>query len=85
MGDFASKRIREEEIMSTRYYSDDHSDGDAGGLSPAYSDDDIKKLQKKLAELRDKGILIGGDGPRETFRPVARVPGGLGRFLAERE
>ena len=81
MGDFASKGIREEEVMSTEH----HSDGAAESLSPAYSDDDIKKLQKKLAELRDKGILIGGDGPRGTLRPVARVPGGLKRFLAERE
>ena len=70
--------------MSTEYQSDQHSDGAAESHLPAYSDDDIKKLQKKLAELRDKGIVIGGDGPRGTFRPVARVPGGLGRFLAER-
>ena len=71
--------------MSTEYYSDHHSDGTAESPLPAHSDDDIKKLKKRLAELRDKGILIGGDGPRETLRPVARVPGGLKRFLAERE
>ena len=71
--------------MSTEHHSDQSSDGTTESLIPAYSDDEVKKLQKKLAELRDKGILIGGDGPRETLRPVARVPGGLKRFLAERE
>lgn len=71
--------------MSAEHHSDQHRDRSAEDLSSAYSDDDIKKLQKKLAELRGKGILIGGDGPRETLRPVARVPGGLKRFLAERE
>jgi len=35
--------------------------------------------------LRRQGILIGGYGPSKPFRPVARVPGGLARFLAERE
>ena len=71
--------------MSTEHQSDQYSDGAAENLLPAHSEDDIKKLQNKLSELRDKGILIGGDGPRETLRPVARVPGGLKRFLAERE
>jgi hypothetical protein len=71
--------------MSPEHRSDQHGDGAAENLSPAYSDNDFKELQKKLAELRDQSILIGGDGPRETLRPVARVPGGLKRFLAERE
>lgn len=45
----------------------------------------FKKLEKMLAELRRQGILIDGDGPRSALRPVARIPGGLDRFLAERE
>ena len=70
--------------MSTEHQSDQYSDGAAENPLSAHSEDDIKKLQKKLAELRDKGILLGGDGLRETLRPVARVSGGLERFLAER-
>ena len=71
--------------MSAEHHSDQHDDRAAKSLSPAYSAADIKKLKKRLAELRDQGILIGGDSPRKTLRPVARVPGGLERFLAERE
>ena len=41
-------------------------------------------LEKRLSELRAQGILSGGDGPRETLRPVAHVPGALERFLKAR-
>ncbi len=51
----------------------------------AQENEEFDKLQKKLAELRRQGILIGGYGPWKPFRPVARVPGGLARFLADRE
>ena len=46
--------------------------------------DDTNDIGPKLAELRGEGILIGGDGPLETLRPVAHVPGALARFLARR-
>ena len=41
-------------------------------------------LEKRLVELRAQGILSGGEGPRETLRPVAHVPGALERFLKAR-
>ena len=47
--------------------------------------EELDKLQRKLTELRRQGILIGGYSSWKPFRPVARVPGGLARFLAERE
>ena len=65
-----------------------HSNPEVGlqdSFCPAHSEEEFRELRQKLAELRAQGILSGGDGPRETLRPVARVPGGLERFLAERE
>lgn len=50
----------------------------------AHDSEELKELEKKLAELRAQGILSGGDGPRETLRPVAHVPGALERFLKAR-
>ena len=52
---------------------------------PAHSEEEINKLEERLAELRAQGILTEGDGPKGTLRPVARVPGALERFLSERE
>ena len=72
-------------MMNTENSTAQYCDGAAKSLSPACSNDEIKKLEKRLANLRDLGILFGGDGPREPLRPVARVPGGLERFLAERK
>lgn len=53
--------------------------------SSAQENEEVGKLQERLAELRRQGILNGGYGPCDTLRPVARVPGGLARFLADRE
>ena len=41
-------------------------------------------LDRRIAELHQQGILIGGEGPRETLRAIAYVPGGLKRFLERR-
>ena len=71
--------------MNTEDHSPQHENGAAESLTSAYSAEEIKELEMSLAELRAQGILIGGDGPREALRPVARVLGGLERFLAERE
>ena len=53
--------------------------------SLAQENEEFGKLQERLAELRRQGILNGGYSPCDTLRPVARVPGGLARFLADRE
>lgn len=71
--------------MNTEDNSAKHEDGTSDKPLPAHPEEATKELEKRLAELRAQGILFGGDGPRETLRPVARVPGGLERFLAERE
>ena len=41
-------------------------------------------LDRRIAELHQQGILIGGEGPRETLRPIAHIPGFLKRFLERR-
>ena len=41
-------------------------------------------LDRRIAELHQQGILIGGEGARESLRVIAYVPGGLKRFLERR-
>ncbi len=50
---------------------------------PAPDPDELRQLFKKLAELRAKGIISGGEGPRDSLKPTAHVPGALARFLAD--
>ena len=71
--------------MNTEDCSADHDKQAAESLAPPATEEDIKILEKRLAELRAQGILIGGDGPRETLRSVAHVPGALERFLKARD
>ncbi len=71
--------------MNTDDHSTRHEDGVATSPSSVQNNEDLRKLEKRLEELRGQCILIGGDGPRKTLRPVDRVHGGLDRFLAERE
>ena len=42
-------------------------------------------LDRRVAELHQQGILIGGDGPRESLRPIAHIPGFLQRMLERRD
>ena len=42
-------------------------------------------LDRRMAELREQGILVGGEGPRESLRPIAHIPGALKRFLERRD
>ena len=41
-------------------------------------------LEERLADLERSGSLVRSAIPRRTFRPVARRPGALERFLAGR-
>ena len=41
-------------------------------------------LDRRIAELHQQGILTGGEGPRESLRAIAYIPGGLKRFLERR-
>ncbi len=45
--------------------------------------EDLQRLYQQLAELRAKGIISGGEGPRDSLKPTARAPGALARFLAD--
>ncbi len=62
----------------------DQDSNQAENELPADTSSKLSDLEKRLAELRAQGILSGGDGPRETLRPVAHVPGALDRFLKAR-
>ena len=42
-------------------------------------------LDRRIAELHEQGILIGGEGPRESLRPIAYIPGALKRLLERRD
>lgn len=70
--------------MSTGDSSLHHEKGPADNTSVPNTFAEPSVLEKRLAELRAQGILSGGDGPRETLRPVAHVPGALERFLKAR-
>ena len=45
--------------------------------------EELRQLYRQLAELRAKGIISGGEGPRDSLKPTARAPGALARFLAD--
>ncbi len=50
----------------------------------AASDEDLRALDERLAELRAQGIISGGEGPRSSLRAVAHVPGATARFIERR-
>lgn len=50
----------------------------------AADDEELRALDERLAELRAKGIISGGEGPPESLKPVAHIPGALERFLKHR-
>lgn len=43
------------------------------------------ELDRRITELHRQGILIGGEGPRESLRAIAYIPGALKRFLERRD
>lgn len=70
--------------MSTGDSSPHRERGPAQNASAPNTFSEPSDLEKRLADLREQGILSGGDGSRETLRPVAHVPGALERFLKAR-
>jgi prevent-host-death family protein len=42
-------------------------------------------LAARVEELTERGVLVRGTLEKGALRPVARKPGALARFLAERE
>ena len=41
-------------------------------------------LEKRMAELERRGVLIPARSPKAGFKPIAHRPGALQRFLDER-
>ncbi len=67
--------------MSNRS-SEKRTDKDiAKGRSAAADDAELRALDERLAELREQGVISGGEGSRESLRPVAHIPGALKWFL----
>ena len=44
-----------------------------------------RDILERLDDLQRRGVLTSSDEQRVSLRPVARRPGALDRFLAERE
>ena len=42
-------------------------------------------LDERIRELEERGVIVGSGKPRGKLRPIARRPGALKRFLAERD
>ena len=70
--------------MSTLSDEERTDKGVAEGLWTAADDAELRALDERLAELREQGIISGGEGPRASLRPVAHIPGALKRFLEQR-
>ena len=70
--------------MITGDSSTHHERGSAENALAPNTPTEPSDLEKRLTELRAQGILSGGDGPRNTLRRVAQVPGALERFLKAR-
>ena len=50
----------------------------------AADDAELRSLDERLAELRARGIIGGGDGPRGSLRAIAHVPGATARYIERR-
>ena len=61
----------------------DEPASDAASGAKEETTEELRQLYRQLAELRAKGIISGGEGPRDSLKPTARAPGALARFLAD--
>ena len=52
--------------------------------TPAADDAELRALDERMAELRARGIIGGGEGPRGSLRAIAHVPGATARFIERR-
>ncbi len=41
-------------------------------------------IDSRLQQMTERGVLVRPDGPRQRFGAIARRPGALKRFLADR-
>ncbi len=52
--------------------------------TPTADDAELRALDERLAELRARGIIGGGEGPRGSLRAIAHVPGATARLIERR-
>jgi hypothetical protein len=70
--------------MSNEKHNDENESENTTAQVPEHRAAELRDLEERIAELRAQGILVGGDGPRESLRPIAHVPGALARFIEAR-
>ena len=70
--------------MSASNYADRNESHSAKNPPPAPPGDDLEKVERRIAELREQGIIGGGEGSRESLRAIAHVPGATARFIKRR-
>ena len=70
--------------MSNEKHSDENESENTTAQVPEHRAAELRELEERIAELRAQGILFGGDGPRETLRPIAYVPGATKRLIERR-
>ena len=71
--------------MSNEKHNDENESENTTAQVPEHRAAELRDLEERIAELRAQGILVGGDGPRESLRPdSAYVPGCFGSGLSKR-
>ncbi len=70
--------------MSDEKHNDRHESEVIAEPVPEHRAAELRELEEQLKKLRDEGIVSGGDGPRESLRPIARVPGATKRLIERR-
>ena len=71
--------------MSNEKHNDENESENTTAQVPEHRAAELRDLEERIAELRAQGILIGGDGPRESLRPIAYVPGATKRLIERRD
>lgn len=47
--------------------------------------EEARTIEERIAEMEQRGVIVGSGRPHGKLRPLARRPGALKRFLRERE
>ena len=70
--------------MSDEKHTDENESENTTAQVPEHRAAELRELEDRLVELDAQGILVGGDGPRESLRPIAYVPGATKRLIERR-
>lgn len=70
--------------MSIPNDADQNESRSAENQSPAPSDAELEKVERRIVELREQGIFNDGHDPKGRPRMIAHVPGALARFMERR-